>query len=61
MGRLNGGERDLKSRTYEHAVLPNVTRRERFLDFGAGRMVYAKRLAVAGYLFEIRAYAPVTR
>lgn len=50
MNRLNGGgNRELRSRTYEHAVLPNVTKRERILDFGAGKMAYVKRLDAAGY------------
>lgn len=50
MNRLNGGGlRELRSRTYEHAVLPNVTKRERILDFGAGKLAYVKRLAAAGY------------
>jgi ParB family chromosome partitioning protein len=50
MNRLNGGgKRDLRSRTYEHAVLPHVTKRERILDFGAGKLAYVKRLAAAGY------------
>lgn len=50
MNRLNGGGlRELRSRTYEHAVLPNVTKRERILDFGAGKLAYVNRLAAAGY------------
>lgn len=50
MNRLNGGGlRELRSRTYEHAVLPNVTKRERILDFGAGKLAYVKRLSAAGY------------
>lgn len=50
MNRLNGGGlRELRSRTYEHAVLPNVSRSERILDFGAGKLAYVKRLAAAGY------------
>ena len=50
MNRLNGGgNRELRSRTYEHAVLPNVTKRERILDFGAGKLAYVKRLDAAGY------------
>lgn len=50
MNRLNGGgNRELRSRTYEHMVLPNVTKRDRILDFGAGKMAYVKRLAAAGY------------
>jgi len=50
MNRLNGGgKRDLKSRTYENMVLPNVTKKERILDFGAGKLAYVKRLSAAGY------------
>jgi ParB family chromosome partitioning protein len=50
MNRLNGGGlRELRSRTYEHAVLPHVTKRERILDFGAGKLAYVKRLTAAGY------------
>jgi ParB family chromosome partitioning protein len=50
MNRLNGGGlRELRSRTYDHAVLPHVTKRERILDFGAGKMAYVKRLSAAGY------------
>jgi ParB family chromosome partitioning protein len=50
MNRLNGGGlRELRSRTYEHAVLPNVTKRERIIDFGAGKLAYVKRLAAEGY------------
>ena len=56
MNRLNGGgKRELRSRTYEHMVLPNVTKRDRILDFGAGKMAYVKRLAAAGY--QIRGLA----
>lgn len=50
MNRLNGGgKREIRSRTYEHAVLPNVTKKERILDFGAGKLAYVRRLASAGY------------
>ncbi|MBK1884631.1 ParB N-terminal domain-containing protein [Luteolibacter pohnpeiensis] len=50
MNRLNGGgNRELRSRTYEHAVLPHVTKKERILDFGAGKLAYVKRLSAAGY------------
>lgn len=50
MNRLNGGgKRELRSRTYEHVVLPTVTKRDRILDFGAGKLAYATRLAAAGY------------
>ena len=50
MNRLNGGgRRELRSRTYEYAVIPNVTKKERILDFGAGKLAYVKRLSAAGY------------
>jgi ParB family chromosome partitioning protein len=50
MNRINGGgKREIRSRTYEHAVLPHVTKRERILDFGAGKLAYVKRLDAAGY------------
>lgn len=50
MNRLNGGgKRELRSRTYEHVVLPTVTKRDRILDFGAGKMAYVSRMSAAGY------------
>lgn len=49
MYRLRSDGANSRSRTYETQVLPRITRDMRILDFGAGQMDYARRLAGDGY------------
>jgi len=48
MNRL-AGDKQLKSTLYERVVIPNITKTERILDFGAGKMAYVKKLKSEGY------------
>lgn len=52
MNRLRSEERGKGSRTYETAVIPNVSREMRILDFGAGHGDYAAKLRRDG--FDVR-------
>ncbi|MFP4528531.1 MAG: ParB N-terminal domain-containing protein [Candidatus Kapaibacterium sp.] len=48
MHRLEGRSKR-KSRLYENLVLPNVNKRQRILDFGAGMFAYVNHLSRMGY------------
>lgn len=48
-----------KSTTYEKYVLPNITKTQRILDFGAGKCKYPIEYNKKGYLFSI--YEPFFR
>lgn len=50
MNRLNGGgSTENRSRTFERVVIPNISTKERVLDFGAGKMAYSRMLRAQGY------------
>lgn len=49
MNRLNGGGNENRSRTFERVVIPNIGKKERVLDFGAGKMAYSRMLRAKGY------------
>jgi ParB family chromosome partitioning protein len=47
--RDTGRDRTIQSRCYENAVLPQIKKTDRILDFGAGQMDYVKKLRREGY------------
>jgi ParB family chromosome partitioning protein len=47
--RDTGRDRTIQSRCYENAVLPQIKKSDRILDFGAGQMDYVKKLRREGY------------
>ena len=46
----------IHSRLYEGYIIPNINKKQRILDFGAGKKEYATRLKEQGY--KIKAYEP---
>tara|TARA_R110002012_G_scaffold317595_3_gene534381 strand:- start:1516 stop:2880 length:1365 start_codon:yes stop_codon:yes gene_type:complete len=48
MNRL-AGNKQFKSTLYEKVIIPKITKKQRILDFGAGKMAYVKKLESLGY------------
>jgi len=47
---------NIRSRLYERYIIPNINKKQRIIDFGAGKKEYATRLNQKGY--RIKAYEP---